>query len=133
MFIAEIEYDRPVRWTRYTGDYVSWTNLYTDDLGNSFLDCNLQDPTTNDNYEGLSATIPLTLIEGPVGSVSFPTGSENKVIFEFTFPTPDFEIPRGANWFVEWEDPDWGLIDTYEFNITSKTGDEPIEWVVPFE
>lgn len=133
MFIADIEYDRLVRWTRYTGGYNEWTNLYTDDLGNSFLTLTLQDSSSKDIYEGKIITVNINLIEGPVGSASFPNGSENKAIMEFIVPRPDFEIPEGSNYFVEWEDPDWGAADWYEFNISENTGEEPIEWVVPFE
>ena len=133
MFVANIEYDRLVRWTRYTGDSISWTNLYTDDISNSYLYLTLQDPSSKTTYPGKSIKVNINLIEGPVGSVSFPTGSEDKAIMEFIVPKPNFEIPEGANYFVEWEDPDWGVADIYEFNITEKTEDEPIEWVVPFE
>lgn len=133
MFVANIEYDRLVRWTRYTGGPIEWTNLYTDDLSNSFLTLTLQDSSSKDIYEGKNLKVNINLIEGPVGSLSFPTGSEHKAIMEFTIPRPNFEIPGGANYFVEWEDPDWGVADFYEFNISENTGDEPIEWVVPFE
>jgi hypothetical protein len=133
MFTASLEYDRVIRWTRYTGNYQSWTNLYTDDISNSFLELQLQDSISKDIYSGKSINVPITLIEGPIGSVSLPTGSENKAIMEFTIPTPSFEIPSGSNYFVEWEDPDWGIADFYEFNISANTGDEPIEWIVPFE
>ena len=133
MFVGNIEYDRVVRWTRYIGGESDWKNLYTDDLGNSFFELNLQDSTTKEFIDVETIVIPLTLIEGPIGSVSTPTGSENRVICEFTVATPSFDTPEGTNFSVTWEDPDWGEIDWYEVNISRKTGDEPIEWVIPYE
>ena len=133
MITASLEYDRPIRWTRYTGDWVSWTNLYQEDLNNSVLNLSLQDPSTGDEYEGSNMEVTLTVIEGPTGSATFPTCSEDKVVFEFTIPTPTFPIPSGSNYFVEWFDPEEGPVDYYEIDITPKTGDSVLEWIVPFE
>lgn len=133
MITVNLEYDRLIRWTRYTGDYYSWTNLYTDDISNSTLNLYLQDNTTKDIYEDKSIIVNIDLIEGPTGSVSLPTGSEDKAIMEFTIPTPSFKIPENSSYFVEWEDPDWGIADVMQFNLSEKTSEEILEWVVPFE
>lgn len=133
MFTANIEYDRTIRWTRYTGDYISWTNLYNEDLSNSYLTLSLQDTTTKEIYPGSMIKVVLTAIEGPVGGNTPPAGNEDKVVFEFIVPIPSFEIPKNSNYYVEWYDPEEGWIDCYEFNISPPTGDTPLEWIVPFE